>query len=207
MTIEFILSQVFICLSACIYSTSLILKTKQKMLILQMCSSVFFITHYFLLGAKLAGFVAILETIRLFVFYFLDKYEKINTLLTRVISCIIFSGLSIVTAIFTWNGTVCLLPLLATIIVNVTLSFKNVIFYKVGASIYSTMIIVYLFLIGSIVGGIAQSVSFVFSVIGLINGIKQHRLSKNSSEQLSLSNQQMLKDLANEIDENKKISL
>ena len=207
MTTEFILSQVFICLSACIYSTSLILKTKQKMLILQMCSSVFFITHYFLLSAKLAGFVAILETIRLFVFYFLDKYEKINTLLTRVISCIVFSGLSIVTAIFTWNGMFCLLPLVATIIVNVTLSFKNVIFYKVGASVYSILIIVYLFLIGSIVGGIAQSVSFVFSVIGLINGVKQNRSSKHSNEQLSLSNQQMLKNLANEIDEHKKISL
>ena len=116
MTIEFILSQVFICVSACIYSTSLILKTKQKMLMLQMCSSIFFISHYFLLDEKLAGFVAVLETIRLLAFFYLDKHEKYNTTLTRSITCIIFSVLSVIAAIFTWNSIYCLLPLIAILV-------------------------------------------------------------------------------------------
>lgn len=207
MTIEFILSQVFICVSACIYSTSLILKTKQKMLMLQMCSSIFFISHYFLLDEKLAGFVAVLETIRLLAFFYLDKHEKHNTTLTRSITCIIFSVLSVIAAIFTWNSIYCLLPLIATIFVNITLSFKNVIFYKVGAMIYAILIINFLFLIGSIVGGISQCVAFVFSVIGLILGFKNKTDNQNSL--LSPENQQLLKTMAkeNEINtQNKKIS-
>lgn len=189
MSIEFILSQVFICISACIYSTSLILKTKQKMLAMQMISSVFYISHYFLLNAKLAGFVAVFETIRLFVFFFLDKKEKYNKTITRVFACVVFSGLSIVAGIFTWDGIYCLLPLIATIVVNITLSFKNVIFYKVGAMIYAGLIITYLFLIGSILGGISQSVSLVFSIVGIILEIKN--IKKNKSDKTSLQNKSL----------------
>lgn len=212
MTTEFILSQVFICISAVIYSTSLVLKTKQKMLIMQMCSSVFYVSHYFLLKANLAGFVAVFETIRLFAFFFLDKNEKFNTTLIRVCACVMFSVLSIVAAVFTWDGLSCLLPLIATIIVNITLSIKNVLFYKVGAMIYATLIIIYLFVIGSILGGISQSLALVFSIIGLIKAIKNEKenytKSKNqNNNELSSANQNLLKEYAQPYEENKKISL
>ncbi len=204
----FILSQVFICISAVIYSISLILKTKQKMLFLQLISSMFYISHYFLLNAKLAGFVAIVETIRLLVFFFIDKKEKLNKMWVRVLACLTFSILSIVCAVFTWNGIYCILPLIATIVVNITLSFKNVIFYKVGAMVYASLIIAYLFLIGSTLGGISQSVSLVFSIVGIIMEIKNIKKSKNI---LSSQQQQLLEELkdfnTSENDENKKISL
>ncbi|MGN1208617.1 MAG: YgjV family protein [Christensenellales bacterium] len=203
----FILSQVFICISACIYSISLILKTKQKMLFLQMISSIFFITHYFLLDAKLAGFVAVLETIRLFVFFFIDKKEKLNKVWIRSCACLVFSALSIVTALFTWNAIYCLLPLVATIVVNITLSFKNVFFYKIGAMIYSILIISYLFIIGSIVGGISQCVAFVFSVAGIVLEIKNIKsLSRTKNQILSSSQQEFFKQSLQNNVENKKIS-
>lgn len=193
MTIEFILSQVFICISACIYSISLILKTKQKMLALQMISSVFYISHYFLLKANLAGFVAVLETIRLLVFFLLDKKEKFNKPIIRIFACVLFSLLSIVCAVFTWNGIYCLLPLIATVVVNITLSFKNVIFYKVGALIYASLIIIYLFLIGSILGGISQSLSFVFGLIGLIKSlIKLQKKNLKTKTEIKSQNQDLL---------------
>ena len=193
MTIEFILSQVFICISACIYSISLILKTKQKMLALQMISSVFYISHYFLLKANLAGFVAVLETIRLLVFFLLDKKEKFNKPIIRIFACVLFSLLSIVCAVFTWNGIYCLLPLIATVVVNITLSFKNVIFYKIGALIYASLIIIYLFLIGSILGGISQSLSFVFGLIGLIKSlIKLQKKNLKTKTEIKSQNQDLL---------------
>ena len=193
MTIEFILSQVFICISACIYSISLILKTKQKMLALQMISSVFYISHYFLLKANLAGFVAVLETIRLLVFFILDKKEKFNKPIIRIFARVLFSLLSIVCAVFTWNGIYCLLPLIATVVVNITLSFKNVIFYKVGALIYASLIIIYLFLIGSILGGISQSLSFVFGLIGLIKSlIKLQKKNLKTKTEIKSQNQDLL---------------
>ncbi len=195
MTIEFILSQVFICISACIYSISLILKTKQKMLALQMISSVFYISHYFLLKANLAGFVAVLETIRLLVFFLLDKKEKFNKPIIRIFACVLFSLLSIVCAIFTWDGIYCLLPLIATVVVNITLSFKNVIFYKFGALIYASLIIVYLFLIGSILGGISQSITFVFGLIGLIKSLKnlkKQNIKTKTETEIETKNQDLL---------------
>lgn len=169
---QYILSQVLIGVSTCIYLISLILKTKQKMLILQVCSSILFFSHYFLLNANLAGFISVIETIRLIVFFFIDKSEKLNISKTRIIACVSFSLFSVVVAIFNWS-LICLLPLIATIIVNVTLSFKNVNFYRIGTLVYCVLTIVYLFAINSLVGGFSQCIVLIFSIIGIINAKKR----------------------------------
>jgi len=138
------------------------------MLTVQIISSLFFVAHYFLLSELLAGFVGVVEIIRLVSFFLLERKESLNTNKNRIILGIIFTIACSICAYFTWTGIYCILPLIATMVVNITLSLKSVFFYKLGAIIYTVLTIAFLFIIGSTFGAISQCVVLIFGLIGII---------------------------------------
>lgn len=175
MTTEYILSQIFICLSALLFTVSLQFNNKAQILFIQIFACVLYFSHYFLLGVILGGCFAIIEMLRLIAFYVIDKNKKINTTKINTLVSIIFAIIFIITSLITWNAWFCIMPLVASVIVSLALGRKNVIVIKVAFLIQSVLITTYLFLISSTVGAISQIVVFIGSCIGIATMLVKQR--------------------------------
>ncbi len=179
-----IVSSVCICCSATIFSLSLLVKTKIKMLFIQMFASVLYISSYLfalvtnsvaLMGAITAGF----EFVRLIVFFLIERSEKYNTPKINLIAVLSFSiGLTIC-AIFAWSGYVSILPLIGSIIVSVALGSRNVLIIKIACIIQAALISVYLFLMSLWINASSQLVVFVLGVVGLILYLSDKKTEKS----------------------------
>lgn len=168
-----IVSSVCICCSATIFSLSLLVKTKIKMLYIQMFASILYISSYLfafatnyaaLVGAITAGF----EFVRLIVFFLIEKSERYNTPKNNLIAVLSFSVVLTVCSIFAWSGYISLLPLISSIMVSISLGSKKVLVIKIACTIQAVMIAVYLFLMSLWINAASQLAVFVLGVVGLI---------------------------------------
>lgn len=175
----FILAQIFTGISCLFYAISLLLKSKAKLLIVQIISSIFFIAQYFLLGSYIGGIVATLEMIRIVVFYFIDKYR--NTPKLRFIASASFIVLGLISATFTWANWYSIFPLLGLIAVTVCLGFNNLIALKISCIFSAICASFYLYLLSSIFGMFTQIFIIIVGVTGLIIYILKNK--KNIKEQ------------------------
>jgi uncharacterized membrane protein YuzA (DUF378 family) len=166
MMTAFLLAQIFTGISCAFYALSLLLKSKSKLLIVQIISSIFFVTQYFLLGSYIGGAIATLEMIRVVVFYFINKYKDTNKV--RFIASISFIVVGLVCAIFTWANWYSIFPLLGLITVTVCLGLKNLIALKISCIFSALCATFYLYLLGSIFGMFTQIFIIIVGITGLI---------------------------------------
>ena len=181
---NFLLAQIFIGISALLYGLSLLLKQKTKLLFLQIISSCFFVTQYFLLEAYIGGIVAGLEMLRSVVFYFIDK--KFNTNKIRITACVIFCVLGLVGAIFTWESWFSILPLLGLLAVTTCLGFKNVVSLKIACIFSALCAFAYMIFYKSYFGCATQIFIAVIGISGLIVYLiknKKQNLEKNDEKE------------------------
>ena len=172
-----IVSSICICCSATIFSLSLQGRTKNKMLLIQMFSSILYITSYMVVvnvnsAALVGGITAIFEAIRLIVFYFIEKNEKFNTPKINLIAMIAFSVILSVCIFIAWGGWISVLPLVSGIVVSLALGCKNMTIIKVSFVVQALLITAYLFMLHLWINALSQIFVFVFSVIGLITYIR-----------------------------------
>ena len=163
----FILSQIFVGISATLYGLSLLVKSKKVLLLVQIISSAFFVTQYLLLEAYIGGLVAGLELIRTIVFYFIDK--NFNTSKVRFIASGIFIVVGIVGSIFTWAAWYSVFPLLGLLAVTTCLAFNNIVPLKLSCIFSAITAGTYLIFLKSYFGFATQVFIIILGISGLIS--------------------------------------
>ena len=178
-----IVSSICICCSAAIFCLSLQGMTKTKLLFIQMFASIFYLASYLfvltinpvaLVGAITAGF----ETLRLLVFFTIEKYDRLNKKSINIIAMLVFSVALTICTIFAWSGWISLLPLISAIIVSFALANKNVLIIKFAFIIQAVLITTYLFLLVLWINAISQIFVFVFGLVGVLIYLNKNKTVK-----------------------------
>ena len=172
MCIEEILSIVCICISSVIYSYSLQLKNKKKILLVQLISNVLYGGSYIFAllineNAKIGAITVGFEILRLVVYYLIDKKENHSKIINLLASSFFCVALTVTTVLIEPNW-LCLLVLMGAIPVSFALANRNILFIKIACVIQAVGITIYLILLGLIVNAILQFYVLVMGVVGLI---------------------------------------
>lgn len=178
-----IMSAICVCLSATIFSISLLFNIKKNILFVQIFASVLYISSYLVMipildSALMGGIVAIVELVRLIVFFVITKNEKWNNKKANVITGVSFAILISITTIFAWAGWYCCLPLVASIVVSIALGCKNVLWIKLSYVFQAICVILYLMLMELWINMASQIVVLIVGLVGLYGIIKKIRLEK-----------------------------
>lgn len=171
-SVEYIVSQVFVIFAVLTFGFSYLTKDKKKIMILVTMTSLFYGVEYFLLGALSGVAVNIISIIRNVWFYINAKNNKKNS----VWILIILSALLVILGIITYTNIFSIIPIVATIMFTYSVWQDNNKVYKYMAVPMSIMWIVYNFICGSILGVIAESVILIFEIVGIMRYEKQGQL-------------------------------
>lgn len=178
-----ILSFICIVCSALIYALSLQFNRKKSILITQVfSSSLYLLSYFFILNLYAAASVglatAVIEIFRVIVFYLINKTEKFNSQKNNILAALFFSCLLIISAVFTWNGWITLLPIVGGVIVSFAMGSKNLLMMKVAFVIQSILTIIYLFFLTLWFNAYSQIIVLVFSIIGLVSYLLKTKQQK-----------------------------
>ncbi len=108
----FILAQIFGLITLIITVINIQLKSKEKIVMLNVWANVAITIQYFLLGAYTGAIVSILNALRDIV-YFLFKKKKLKP---SIIVLLIFEIVAIVSGILSWQNIWSIIPIIVTII-------------------------------------------------------------------------------------------
>lgn len=175
----FWLSQVFFACAMIGYICAVSQKKKQYMTLLFVITNMFFGLHYLCLEKYGTLILLSHEIVLLITLFLFEKYNIPHKY--TILACVIVFVLDVNAIIFTWSEAISLLPLSASIVFLVSLSFKGVLMTKICTLYTNLSYIVYLSLIGSYVAIVCQSVLFVSAVIGLLVTIKDLKTKKQIS--------------------------
>ena len=110
-------------------------------------------------------------------------FEKINASHKyTIITCAIVFVADVFAIAFTWTEALSLLPLSASIVFLLSLSFRGVLITKIGTLYTNTAYIIYLSLIGSYVAIACQCILLCGAIIGLVSTIKDMKTKKQIAE-------------------------
>lgn len=177
-TLIYIISQIITIIYFAILSFSYLLKERKKILAANFIAHIGQTTAMAMLngytGAAMA-FIMMLRDLTLLIQEKKKSNEKeINKKLDFFI-LIITVILIIVLTIFTYNGPLSLLSVLATLVTTFALWQKNVKIYKILGVIAGILWLAYNVVIMSIMGLILESILLICSTIGYIKDIKQEK--------------------------------
>ncbi|MFA5602248.1 MAG: YgjV family protein [Bacilli bacterium] len=164
MNFIYIISQIIATLSFIALILSFFSNKRKTVLILLIIHTVLYGIHYLILGAFI-GFIALMiETLRNVVFYFKGKNHKENSFLVLIFFFIIF----ILTSIFTWDGFIKIIPLIASLIITYGIWQKNLSIYRITSLSCAILYIIYNIINVTYIGMIGEAVIAIFAFIGII---------------------------------------
>lgn len=134
------------------------MKNINKIVFIHMFSGVFYVIHYYLLGAYSALYVVLIESIRDSLYYFTDKDKYI------------FMGtipFYLVNAVLTFGGIKDLLPIISSVVDGLGLSMKRNT-AVVGGLVASCMWVIYDFSYHSYTGAIGSIILIISNIMILI---------------------------------------
>ena len=178
----YVMSQVFTILMYALLGITYQVKSRRKILILSIFSNASQGIAYLLLNAK-SGFVmcvlAILrETAMMFILDKIKDEKKSKRAYLCVI--IVFYIAMIISAIFTYEGILSMLSILATAIYTYSIWQKNEKVYKALGTPIGICWIVYNIFVKSIFGVILESIILICSIVGYVRSRKNNRCARNS---------------------------
>ncbi len=161
----YILSQIFVFISAIFFILSVFSKSKIKVLFWLIISDMFFATHYLILGGFTGSYIVLTDILFLIISYFLKKnnHEK-----KMIYIGILFSCISVIIGIFTWQGIISIFPMIGMANYFVCMSINNLFVNKISLAINNTTNTIYMFLLKSYVGAIINTVLVCCSAIAII---------------------------------------
>ncbi len=175
----FWLSQVFFACAMISYVFAAAQKQKKYMTLLFVVTNLFFGLHYLCLEKYGTLILLSHEIVLLIALYLFEKYNIAHKY--TILACVIVFVLDVNAIILTWTEAIGLLPLSASIVFLISLSFRGVLVTKICMLYTNLSYIVYLSLIGSYVAIICQSALFVSAVIGLLVTLKDLKTKKQIS--------------------------
>lgn len=161
LTTHYIMSQVFVVLSYILLVSTYFMKNKNKILIFNFLSLICIGLEFFLLSAYTGVSMVIVAMIRNIMF---SKLNKNN----RYIFLIIIYVLLIISSIITYDGILCLLPVLTTFIYTYSIWQEDNKNYRILGIPMGILGILYNVYISSLFGGLCDLTLTISAVIGLI---------------------------------------
>lgn len=163
---EIIIAQVVGILAITFFTLSPQQKSKRKILVFQLISSVLYALQYFILSAFSAGIINIIGAVKEFCFYLYAKKEKdipVKILLIYII-VVIISGILTYTDIFS------VMPILLTILSTYGIWQKNLKKYRILVVVATIFWIIYNLVVGAyvnVIGNLFQLGSAIIAIIRL----------------------------------------
>ena len=177
MTVNYILSQVFIIISYTFVAMTYVSKSRKAILTYNLIGLVASGLSYTFLsawtGLAMAG-VAMLRNIIFLIQNRKEKSEKITCVDWIILGVLV--AVSVVSAVFTYDGFLSLLSVFATMLYTLSVWQKNTKIYKFMGIPVSLLWIAYQIFIRSLFGILLEAALFVVEIIGII---KAHKSSKN----------------------------
>jgi hypothetical protein len=174
----YVMSQVFTILMYALLGITYQVKSRKKILVLSIFSNAFKGIAYLLLNAK-SGFVmcvlAILrETAMMFILDKIKDEKKSKRAYLCVI--IVFYIAMIISAIFTYEGMLSMLSILATAIYTYSIWQKNEKIYKALGTPIGICWIAYNIFVKSLFGVILESIILICSIVGYVRSKKTEKI-------------------------------
>ncbi len=170
----YIMSQVFTILMYALLGITYQVKSRRKILILSIFSNAFQGIAYLLLNAKSGFIMCILAILRdIFMMVISDKIKDEKTSKRAYLSVIIiFYFAMIISAIFTYEGMLSMLSILATAIYTYSIWQKNEKVYKALGTPVGICWIAYNIFVKSIFGVVFESIILICSIVGYVRSRK-----------------------------------
>jgi hypothetical protein len=181
LTVTYILSQVFTIIMYALLGVTYYTKERKKILIISILSNASCGIAYVLLQAW-SGFAMCLlaifrESVNLFEEKKNGKRDYINKF--DIVFLIILYAICIISAVFTYEGFLSLLSIIATMIYTFAICQKSTKVYKICGIPISTLWIIYNAYVKSIFGVILESIILICSITGYILEARKKKCVEN----------------------------
>ena len=151
------------------------MKTPKKILLLQLINSLVFCAHYLMIGAITGMTLNFVGACRNLVFYGRNLRGSKGKA-----APIIFTVITAVVGILTWNGWYSIFIFLGMVIHAFCMSFSNAQNIRKSILITSPLVIIYDIFTLSIGGIVYETIAIVSCVIGIIRHCEKKNLSQNT---------------------------
>ena len=140
-------------------------KEKKNILSNMLLSNILNLIHYLLLGAFSGCITKLLAIVRDYFIIFKEKHSKFS----NKVYLMLFILLYIIAAVFTYNGILSILPLVAAIIYIIFIWNGNEVIIKKTAFFCNFLWLIYNVFVLSIAGIISNIISLLSTLIAIIN--------------------------------------
>lgn len=174
-TTTYIVSQIFVIITYIFLASTYYAKDRKKILIINFLSLISNLIAYILLNAYTGLAMCIVAIIRNIIFIFDEKKNGKSEYIKKkdILILIVLYVISIISAIFTYNGFLSLLSVFATMLYTFSVWQKKPKIYKILGIPIGILWISYNIYIKSIFGIILESVLFICSLTGYILEVKK----------------------------------
>ena len=173
-TIQYIISQIFIIISYIILASTYHRKDRKSILILNFLGQVSFVIAYIALGAWTGLSMTVVSMLRNIIFIIDENKngQRNNMNKIDVVVLIVMWMISIISAIFTYQGFFSLLPVLATMIYTYAVCQKNIKTYKLLGIVTELLWTGYNLYIKSIFGILLETIMLTSCITGYLAEVK-----------------------------------
>lgn len=177
----YVMSQVFTVLMYALLGVTYQVKSRRKILILSIFSNAFQGIAYLLLNAKSGFVMCVLAILRETAMMFISDKIKDEKKSKRAYLCVIivFYIAMIISAIFTYEGMLSMLSILATAIYTYSIWQKNEKVYKALGTPVGICWIAYNIFVKSIFGVVFESIILICSIVGYVRSKKNSMVNLN----------------------------
>ena len=179
LTVNYVISQVFIVIAIILYALTFTLKTKRSVLFIGLLSIVLTIIAFILLGAYTGAAVNLVTMFRSLWFYIEEKHGK-HTKLSLIIILILIIGATF----FTYEKMIDLLPFAAGMIYTFACWQKNITLYRILGILVTTIDIAYDIQFNSIFGIVGKLIAIICAISSLII----YQIKKQNTSSISIQN-------------------
>lgn len=135
----------------------------RKMVVCQLISSTLFTIHFFMLGAVVGSAINIMSAVRSLIYAQTDKKWAMHPIWT-----VVFTGISILIAVFLWEGWVSILPVLGAVCYTLSFRMKTSKMVRLVSLPSSPCWIIYNAINGSIPGIITELYVIISILVGML---------------------------------------
>lgn len=181
---EYIISQIFVVLSYASLSTTYFFKNRKFILLFSLLAVICNGFGFFFLGAWSGLAMSVFAIVRNIVFMIQNKYfktEKITWIDWLILGILVV--VSIVSAVFTFDGFFSLLSIFATMTYTISVWQKNSTVYKVLGIFASILWIAYGIYIKSIFSIVLEAALLIAETIGTVKAYKEKQKNKIETQE------------------------
>ena len=180
LTTTYVLSQVFVMINAALLMTTYQLKTRKSILIVSFIALIANGVAYALLSAWSGLAMVFVAMMRNIIFMIDEKKNGKSEKITKrdIIILTILYVISIISAIYTYEGILSMMSVLATMLYTFSVWQKKIKIYKILGIIIEMIWVIYNMYIFSIFGIIVKIFLLISAVIGVIREYKVKKKNK-----------------------------